>query len=174
MARKPTLDRTKPFGIIDPPHNGWRYEQNGSYFDTSEAFVCSSGNDGPAQSAGTGGPSLKSVVLAIKTLEPGNPDHWTDDGKPDANELSDILDARVSAALRDKAWETVKPAEQPVNDDEDDSEDDGDEPEAQGLKELSEGGNFMAFRNAAWDAGAPKTLTKKAELVGWLTEEGLL
>lgn len=68
---------------------------------------------GPTDGAGPGGTisqglSQAQIVEAIAKLEPGNEKHWTKGNLPDANVLSDLLNARVSAAERDAAWAVYK------------------------------------------------------------------
>ncbi|SDH92311.1 hypothetical protein [Roseospirillum parvum] len=45
------------------------------------------------------------LLAAIGQLEPGNPDHWTKDGRPDARALAAVVGREVSAAERDAVWE---------------------------------------------------------------------
>lgn len=45
------------------------------------------------------------ILDAIDELDPDNKDHWTNDGKPDATALAEIVGERVSAKLRDQVWE---------------------------------------------------------------------
>jgi len=51
------------------------------------------------------------IIEAIALLEPGNKEQFTNDGKPDARELSDLLGWTVSAQERDAIWEEVNPAD---------------------------------------------------------------
>lgn len=44
------------------------------------------------------------ILNAIRDLDPKVEAHWTQDGKPDARALSEILKQSVSAADRDAAW----------------------------------------------------------------------
>lgn len=44
------------------------------------------------------------ILNAIRDLDPKVDAHWTQDGKPDARALSEILKQSVSAADRDAAW----------------------------------------------------------------------
>lgn len=48
---------------------------------------------------------LQEVVAAIGELDNGNPEHYTNGGKPDAKVLSRMLERNVSAAERDEAFE---------------------------------------------------------------------
>lgn len=49
-----------------------------------------------------GGP--QTIESAIRSLRPGDPAHWTRDGRPNAVVLSELLGRPVSAAERDAAW----------------------------------------------------------------------
>ncbi|SDH91887.1 HI1506-related protein [Roseospirillum parvum] len=51
------------------------------------------------------------LLAAIGQLEPGNPDHWTKDGRPDARALAAVVRREVSAAERDAAWEAHQAAQ---------------------------------------------------------------
>lgn len=53
---------------------------------------------------------LDAVKAAIGTLDAANTDVWTAAGKPNAAALTAIVGFDVSAALRDAAWDLVKPA----------------------------------------------------------------
>jgi len=44
------------------------------------------------------------IKTAIEQLDLSDPTHVTEDGKPDATVLSDLLGRRVSARERDDAW----------------------------------------------------------------------
>lgn len=61
-------------------------------------------------------PSIDDVVAAIAAM-PQNDEHYTKSGKPDANKLTDILNAEVSAKLRDAAWEVYQAQQQAQEDD---------------------------------------------------------
>lgn len=52
---------------------------------------------------------LDAVKTAIGTLDTANADVWTASGKPNAAALTAIVGFDVSAALRDTAWDLVKP-----------------------------------------------------------------
>lgn len=56
------------------------------------------------------------IVAAIGELEPGNEDHWTVGGKPDATVLSARLGFTVTAALRDRAHAAYVEANQTPRD----------------------------------------------------------
>lgn len=83
--------------------------------DTAEAFCAIPGyrlalDAAPRkEKAGAGTAGGADIAGAIGKLDPDNKDHWTADGKPDANALSDLLDRRVSAAERDAAWAAMQP-----------------------------------------------------------------
>jgi len=47
------------------------------------------------------------IAAAIRRLDPEDPTHMTEGGKPDATVLSDLLGWRVSAEERDAVWEDV-------------------------------------------------------------------
>ena len=53
---------------------------------------------------------LEALVEAIGGLVPEDKGHFTRDGKPDAKVLSEITGFRVSAAVRDAAWDAHKAA----------------------------------------------------------------
>lgn len=55
---------------------------------------------------------LDAVKQAIVSLNVDNVELWTKDGKPNAASITEIVGFSVSAALRDKAWDIVKPAPQ--------------------------------------------------------------
>ena len=55
--------------------------------------------------AGGDAPRLEDALAA---LEPGNPDHWTEAGKPDLNHLSDTLNRRVTRKEVDAALRALK------------------------------------------------------------------
>lgn len=48
---------------------------------------------------------IGNLVVLIGMLEEGNPEHWTRGGKPSVDALEEAIDADVTAADRDKAWE---------------------------------------------------------------------
>lgn len=47
------------------------------------------------------------IVEAIGKLDQHNPEHWLQDGKPDAAALAEILGWPVKAAERNAAWATM-------------------------------------------------------------------
>jgi hypothetical protein len=57
---------------------------------------------------------LEKIVVAIDELDPNSKKDFTEQGKPDANVLADILDAKVSAADRDKAWKIYQAQDRPI------------------------------------------------------------
>jgi len=48
------------------------------------------------------------IEAAIRQLDPDNPMHWTQAGKPQVYALEEILGYQISAAQRDAAWEVVQ------------------------------------------------------------------
>lgn len=50
----------------------------------------------------------QSLAEALKALEQGNPDHWTEGGKPDLNHLSDVLNRRVSRKEVDETLQEME------------------------------------------------------------------
>ena len=54
------------------------------------------------------GSFLGEVIATIKKLNPDDPAHWTIANKPDARVLTDLLNKRVTAKLRDEAWGKVQ------------------------------------------------------------------
>ena len=47
------------------------------------------------------------ILAAIDKLDKGNPDHFTNDGKPQVKAIEAVLGLRVTAAERDAAWAEV-------------------------------------------------------------------
>ena len=50
------------------------------------------------------------IKATIEQLDLSDPTHATEDGKPDATVLSDLLGWQVSAKERDDAWAEIEPA----------------------------------------------------------------
>ena len=50
------------------------------------------------------------IKATIEQLDLSDPSHVTEDGKPDATVLSDLLGWLVSAKERDDAWAEIEPA----------------------------------------------------------------
>jgi len=76
-------------------------------FDAHGGVLISLGFVEAIEGAGSEDPDrLARIVAAIGELEEGNPDHWTNSGKPEcrALEAATGLD-RVSAAERNAAWQ---------------------------------------------------------------------
>ncbi|WP_087022416.1 HI1506-related protein [Thaumasiovibrio subtropicus] len=48
------------------------------------------------------------IETAITQLDPNNPNHFTNSGKPQTDILSQLVGRRVSAAERDQAWESYQ------------------------------------------------------------------
>jgi len=51
---------------------------------------------------------LQKVIYAIGQLEKGNEAHWTKTDKPEVKPLTEIVGFKVSAALRDQAWDSIQ------------------------------------------------------------------
>lgn len=66
-----------------------------------------SGSDELEQSEDPQG-EYEALMEAIKSFDPEDESKWTEDGAPDANVLSDVLNRQVSAAERDVAWAQVQ------------------------------------------------------------------
>ncbi|MCG9624637.1 HI1506-related protein [Vibrio mediterranei] len=54
----------------------------------------------------------KSLVEAIKLLDPSNKAHFTSGGKPQTDVLAELMGDKVSAKERDEAWEEVQSEQQ--------------------------------------------------------------
>lgn len=50
------------------------------------------------------------IVAAIDKMDPANEDVWLRDGSPDVSAIVEVLGWTVTAAERNAAWDTIKPA----------------------------------------------------------------
>lgn len=51
---------------------------------------------------------IADIVNAADRLDPANPGHFTEDGKPDVTALEGLLGWRPAAAERDEAWDILE------------------------------------------------------------------
>lgn len=86
-----TLDLTKPYGEIIPPHNGASFQQDGHFFDGNGRIVDMSAPSAPDQGEGAGGtaspadPSPTDTPPAPPADDAGDRDG---DGAPDFDAMS--------------------------------------------------------------------------------------
>ncbi len=66
----------------------------------------------PPSAKPSGDPEARRAAIkaTIEQLDLSDPTHATEDGKPDATVLSDLLGWQVSAKERDDAWAEIEPA----------------------------------------------------------------
>lgn len=64
--------------------------------------------EGQGEGQGGEGPTDEEVAQAIRGLDAGNDDHWTNGGKPDVRAISDALNARIYADQRDRVWDAMQ------------------------------------------------------------------
>ena len=65
----------------------------------------------PPSAKPSGDPEARRAAIkaTIEQLDLSDPTHATEDGKPDATVLSDLLGWQVSAKERDDAWAEIEP-----------------------------------------------------------------
>ena len=65
----------------------------------------------PPSAKPSGDPEARRAAIkaTIEQLDLSDPTHATEDGKPDATVLSDLLGWQVSAKERDDAWAVIEP-----------------------------------------------------------------
>lgn len=61
---------------------------------------------------------MNAIRTALARLDPNNNEHWTEDGKPAIEPISDMLaDPALNRAMLDAAAPDCKRPEKPINDD---------------------------------------------------------
>lgn len=118
-----TLDRTKPFGTISPPHNGASFEQDGVMFD-HEGKPVGAGSEPKGDGVGNPDATAPEEVIA-ETAEGGEADAVDENAQAEAapdegpiepageNPAIDWDDSwfKVRAVLKEHGFEGTKKAE---------------------------------------------------------------
>ncbi len=105
----PEYDTTEYADVVCPSCGGAYLDSSGRVIRLQEVKEEVPPDISPVKGTTSGGETeIEDIIAVIKTLNSNDEAHWTNAGLPDARVLTDLLNKRVTAKLRDEAWAIIQ------------------------------------------------------------------